>query len=115
MTETLESRETARVTPELLGEITRRIVDRFRPEKVILFGSHAWGTPMQDSDVDLLVVMESDLRPAERSAQISMACRPRFVRTDILVRTPSELERRLMLKDPFIGRILRDGKVLYER
>ena len=103
------------VTPELLGEVTRRIVERFHPEKIILFGSHAWGCPAEDSDVDLLVVMESDKRPALRSAEVSMTCRPRFQPMDIIVRTPAELGRRLKLNDPFLRRVVEQGKVLYER
>lgn len=103
------------VTEHLLREVTSRIVERFHPEKIILFGSHGWGTPRSDSDVDLFVVMESDQRPAQRSAQISLECRPAFLPMDILVRTPAELQRRLEINDPFIGRILSEGRVLYER
>ncbi|MFW6162564.1 MAG: nucleotidyltransferase domain-containing protein [Planctomycetota bacterium] len=103
------------VTDALLADMTRRIVERFDPEKIILFGSHAWGSPTSDSDVDLLVVLESDRRPAERSAAISRACRPRFVPVDFLVRTPEELRERLAMGDPFMRRIVREGRVLYER
>ncbi|MBL7222241.1 MAG: nucleotidyltransferase domain-containing protein [Candidatus Brocadiae bacterium] len=103
------------VTPELLAEVTRRIVTCFGPEKVVLFGSHAWGTPQPDSDVDLLVVMESDARPAHRSAAVDRACRPRFLPLDVLVKTPTELQERLRLQDPFIRRIVEQGRVLYER
>lgn len=103
------------VTDVLLEDVVRHIVQRFHPEKVILFGSHAWGAPEADSDVDLLVVMDSDKRPAERSAEISMACRRRFLPMDILVRTPAELERRRRMNDPFVRRIVEEGRVLYER
>jgi predicted nucleotidyltransferase len=103
------------VTTELLEEVTRRIVERFHPEKIILFGSYAWGTPRRDSDVDLLIVMKSDRRPAQRSAQVSMECRPRLLPMDIIVRTPDEMACRLRIKDPFLLRIVEQGKVLYER
>jgi len=103
------------VTAELLHELARRIVERFQPTKIILFGSHAWGTSRPGSDVDLLVVMESDKRPAQRSAEISLACRPRFLPMDIMVRTPAEVAQRLSLGDPFLTRILEHGRVLYER
>lgn len=103
------------VTDELLEEITRNIVERFHPEKVILFGSHAWGNPERDSDVDLFVVMESDLSPAKRAARISLECRPRFLPVDFLVRTPAEVEKRLTMGDPFVRRIIEEGKVLYGR
>jgi predicted nucleotidyltransferase len=91
------------------------IVQHFRPEKVILFGSYAWGTPRHDSDVDLLVIMESDQRPAHRSAQMSLACRPRGLPVDFLVKTPAEMTRRLQIGDPFLKRILEQGFVLYAR
>jgi predicted nucleotidyltransferase len=103
------------ITDELLQEITRKIVAAFDPEKVILFGSHAYGSPAPDSDLDLLVVMESDERPAARSARVSAACRPRFVAMDILVRTPQELEQRLQMGDFFLQEIVEKGRVLYER
>ena len=103
------------VTAGLLEEVKDRIVEGFDPEKVILFGSHAWGHAEEESDVDLLVVMESDLRPAQRSAQVSLACRPRFLPMDIIVRTPEELARRLEIGDPFFRRIVDEGKILYER
>ena len=106
---------TPSVTTELLAEVTRRIVEGFQPLKIILFGSHAWGTPRADSDVDLMVIMNSDLRPAQRSAQISMACRPRGLPMDIIVRTPAELEQRLKIADPFVRRIVEQGRILYER
>ena len=115
MSDSSRTLQAPRVTPELLQEMTRKIVERFDPEKVILFGSHAWGAPGPDSDVDLLVVMESDERPAERSVQVRMACRPRFLPMDILVRTPAELKRRLAMGDPFVRRVVEEGEVLYER
>ena len=103
------------VTGQLLEQITRNIVNGFDPEKVILFGSHAWGAPEPDSDVDLLVVLKSELRAAQRSAQISMACRPKHLAMDIVARTPEEVDHRLEINDPFMKRILTQGKVLYER
>ena len=103
------------VTDALLKEITRKIVDRFQPEKVILFGSHAWGNPDPESDVDLFVVMESELSRAHRSARIALECRPRYLGMDIIVRTPVEVEKRMKMGDPFVKRILEDGKVLYAR
>lgn len=70
-----------------------RIVAHLDPEKVILFGSHAYGTPGQDSDVDLLVVMETYKRPAERIVMVSRLLSPRPFPVDIIVRTPDELIR----------------------
>ena len=103
------------VTEELLREIVQCIVRTFAPEKIILFGSYASGSARPGSDIDLLIIMESDERPAERSLKVAQACRPRFVGMDILVRTPAELARRLEIGDSFFKEIVQQGKVLYER
>jgi predicted nucleotidyltransferase len=103
------------VTENLLDQMVQKIVDAFAPQKVILFGSHAWGTPHKDSDVDLLIIMKSDSRPARRSAEISLACRPRNLPVDFLVKTPTEIAHRLKIGDPFLKRILEQGRVLYAK
>ena len=102
-----------KITEEQLRQITGKIVEIFHPEQIILFGSYAYGDPTPDSDVDLLVIMETESRPAERSARIARLCRPRYVPMDILVRTPGEIADRLQRFDPFLEEILRHGKVLY--
>jgi len=100
---------------KLIRNISKKIVENFNPEKIILFGSAAKGTPSKDSDVDLLVVMDSKQRPAKRSIEVSKICRPKFVSMDILVRTPKEIKKRLEIGDYFIKEILEKGKVLYVR
>ena len=103
------------VTDELLQEITRRIVEHFDVEKIILFGSHAWGQPQRDSDVDLLVVMENAECPVDQAVAIHQVCRPRSLPMDVLVETPGELAHRLRIGDPFLRRVVERGRVLYER
>jgi predicted nucleotidyltransferase len=103
------------VTRELLRAITRRIVEAIQPEKVILFGSYAYGEPTLDSDIDLLVVKQSRKRPAERARVISALFLHRRFGLDILVRTPNELQERLRIGDYFFREITQKGKVLYER
>jgi predicted nucleotidyltransferase len=98
-----------------LGMITRKIVEAFQPQKVILFGSYAYGQPTHDSDVDILIVMDSRERPTERAAKVSRLLRPRPFPMDILVRTPEEIGRRLIIGDQFFLEIMRRGKILYER
>ena len=95
-------------------DITRRIVEKFRPEKVILFGSYAYGQPTIESDVDLLVIMNSREHPAERSAKVMSVCHPRYLGMDLIVITPEELEKRLAGFDPFLEDIMSKGRVLYE-
>jgi predicted nucleotidyltransferase len=103
------------VTDELLEEVTERIVEAFAPERVILFGSYAHGKPTPDSDVDLLIVMESSERPSERRRAVSRLFRERPFPMDIIVRTPQEMKRSLERVDPFIRDVLLKGKVLYDR
>jgi predicted nucleotidyltransferase len=103
------------ITEALLGEITRRIVEAFNPEKVILFGSRAAGTPRADSDVDLLVVMDAQTSPIQRAVAVKRVCRPRFVAMDVLVKTPEEMATQLRQGNSLLRQILAEGRVLYER
>ncbi|MFM7291713.1 MAG: nucleotidyltransferase domain-containing protein [Planctomycetia bacterium] len=96
-----------------IEDVGRRIGIQFKPDRVILFGSHAEGRATTDSDVDLLVIMPTDRNPVDESVAIRLAVRPPFP-VDVLVRTPEMIERRLAIGDPFIGNILRHGKLLYE-
>ena len=98
-----------------LEEVKKRIVEAFDPHRIILFGSYAYGQPTPDSDIDLLIVMESDERPAARAMQVSRLLRPRPFPMDILVRTPGEIQHRLEIGDYFIREVLERGRVLYER
>ncbi len=105
----------SQVTEEQLQEVVQRIVQTFDPQRIVLFGSHAYGEPRSDSDVDLLVVLESDERPAARATRVSRVLRPRPFPMDILVRTPDELRHRLEIGDHFIREVMDHGRVLYER
>ena len=101
------------VSMNAIEDVGRRIGILFKPDRVILFGSHAEGRATTDSDVDLLVIMPTDRNPVDESVAIRLAVRPPFP-VDVLVRTPEMIERRLAIGDPFIGNILRHGKLLYE-
>jgi predicted nucleotidyltransferase len=103
------------ITESLLEEITRKIVDHFDPEKIVLFGSRSSGSPRTDSDVDLLVIMDTSESPIQRAIEVKRASRPRFVSMDVLVKTPEEVEARLERGSFFLRQILEQGKVLYER
>jgi predicted nucleotidyltransferase len=100
-----------------LEEIQRyagEIAKRFHPERIILFGSCAHGTPDVDSDVDLLVVLEFEGRPQEQAFEIRRTL-PRSFPLDLLVRRPEEIRRRIRLGDFFIREIMERGVVLYDR
>ncbi|MBI5701311.1 nucleotidyltransferase domain-containing protein [Candidatus Saganbacteria bacterium] len=103
------------VNSRLLKEITRRIVAKIDPEKIILFGSHAYGNPNKDSDLDLFIIKNTKLPASKRYAMISDALFPRLVPMDFIVRAPKEIDSRLKGFDPFIKEVLNKGKTLYER
>ncbi len=91
-----------------------KIVNSLHPQKIILFGSYAYGQPTPDSDVDLLVIMETDKPPRERVVAVSLALYPRPFPVDILVKTPRELEEEAP-RNFFLREIIERGVVLYER
>ncbi|MDZ4160025.1 MAG: nucleotidyltransferase domain-containing protein [Anaerolineaceae bacterium] len=105
----------APVSDQMLEVIVSRIVTGVQPDKIILFGSYAYGRPTPDSDLDLLVIMETDKRPADRVVVVSRFLRPRPCPMDILVRTPEEVASALEKREHFIQTIMQRGKVLYER
>jgi len=100
---------------EALPAAVQRIAEALQPEKIILFGSYAYGTPTPDSDVDLLVIMKTTASQVERSLAVARLLRPRVFPVDILVRTPDEIDRALRSGDFFIQEILSRGRVLYGR
>ncbi len=103
------------VTDKLLSEVTQRIVEKFKPHKVVLFGSFAYGEPTHYSDVDLLVVMDSTEPIARRIMHVAQVAKVRFLPMDLLVHTPAEIEERLAKGDFFMAEILTKGRVLYQR
>jgi len=98
-----------------LETLIKILVEQVQPEKVVLFGSYADGTATPESDIDLLVILESDLRRDHRQEAISQALRPRRVPIDILAYTPAEVQRCMQMPTSFVRHILTTGKVLYDR
>lgn len=100
----------------MLEDLTKKIAFVFHPHKIILFGSNAWGEPTKDSDIDLFIIMDTnEIRSSKRTIDILSKCHPGNISIDLLVRTPAEVEERLKIDDPFIKKIIKEGKVLYER
>lgn len=106
-----------KLLPEsVLEEIIRRLVAEFDPEAIYLFGSHAWGEPQEDSDVDLLVVVESsDVPPAKRAQRAHVCLWGVSVPIDVLVRTRGELERVSPTPTSLAAQVFKRGTLLYER
>ncbi len=99
-----------------LPKAVKRIVDELKPEKIILFGSYAYGNPTPDSDVDLLVIMKTRAKEIDRYVAVSNLLYPRQFPVDILVKTPKEIKVEAGKKGNFFMReILTKGKVLYDR
>jgi predicted nucleotidyltransferase len=95
-----------------IRRFARRIAERFHPQKIILFGSYAYGTPHNESDVDLLVIM-----PAYDVVNQAIRIRRAFERPfvfDLIVRTPKQIEQGLRDDNWFLKEIIEKGKVLYE-
>lgn len=96
-----------------IQELGERIGRDFGPEKVLLFGSYARGDQRPDSDVDLLVIMQTKDKPVYQAARIRAALRTDYP-LDVIVRTPERTRELLEQHDAFITEIMDKGKVLYE-
>jgi predicted nucleotidyltransferase len=86
---------------------------KFQPEKILLFGSYAYGEPSFDSDVDILIIISFEGRNPEKATEIWLETKPDFP-VDVMVRKPEEIQQRLELGDPFIHEVIQNGVSLYE-
>lgn len=102
------------ITEKKIQEITQKIVQQFHPEKIILFGSWAWGNPSPDSDIDLLVIKETE-NTRELARAIDHSLFPRLLAIDLIVYKPEQVKLRKEKKDFFINDILTKGKILYAK
>ena len=100
---------------ETIEDIVQRIVAGYAPHKIILFGSYAYGEPDEASDIDLLIVKDTDKRPIERWMEVKRLLRDRNRRVAVspLIYTRQEIEHRLAIRDFFIQEVLEKGEVLY--
>ncbi len=98
----------------LIEEITRTIVDKFHPKRIIMFGSHALGTASPDSDLDLIIEMDSKKPWLERNLEVQALFADRTWPMDLIVYTPEEMERERKLLGGVVRTAEREGKVLYE-
>jgi predicted nucleotidyltransferase len=99
-----------------LQRLLRKLIDGYKPEKVILFGSYAYGEPTSDSDLDLFIVKKTTQTPFLRRVEVRHVCDDlqRLTAFQPLVVTPEELRERIEMGDPFFLEITKKGKILYE-
>lgn len=102
------------VTRTDIRRYARRLAEEFQPRKIILFGSYARGNAGDDSDVDLLVVMDRLGDGDEEAVQMRLRV-PRSFPVDLLVKRASEVKRRAARGDSFMRTVLSEGRLLYER
>jgi uncharacterized protein len=115
---------TVAIKEQILGEIIPRetidgviktIISNFSPEKIILFGSYASDNPTPDSDLDLLIIMETDLPSHKRASPIRLLFKPFPCSMDIIVYTPKEVDYWNGTTNHIVTEAFRTGKVVYER
>ncbi len=98
-----------------INEIISRIATKFNPDKIILFGSYANGTQKEDSDLDLLIIQETDLPPQQRGFDIRMSLIGTMIPFDILIFTKLEFEQEKGKRFSFLSSAIKNSKILYER
>ena len=111
--EIIDGAVTINVPQQAPFETREQIVKVLNPDKIILFGSYAYGNPTEDSDVDLLVIMPFEGKWVDKSVEIQLKIHPYFP-IDLLVRTPDRIRERLSIGDSFLREVLQEGRILYE-
>ena len=98
---------------EKINQYIQKIVEQYQPQKIILFGSYAYGTPDEDSDVDLLIIKETDKPVFERNSDVYMLLKGSKIDFDVFVRTKKELAHESPFAPHFVRDVLTNGKILY--
>jgi predicted nucleotidyltransferase len=101
------------IAMERILSVCANIAQEFQPERIILFGSYAYGSADDDSDVDLLVILPFKDKPARKALEILQKTNPK-IPLDLLVRTPEQVKARLDNQDWFMREIMEKGRMLYE-
>ena len=96
-----------------IRELASQIAREFRPQKIILFGSHAYGEPTPNSDVDILVVLPFKGKSVRKAIEIRNRVNPKLP-LDLIVRTPEQVDYRIANNDWFMREIVEKGRTLYE-
>ena len=112
---TAQKKPNQKILQSIQKLVVAPIARSLNPEKIILFGSYAYGKPTKDSDLDILVILKQPKEHFKRYALVSRLLSPRPLPIDILVRTPGEVAKRLQIGDFFIQEIMERGFVLYDK
>ena len=104
-------KSTEKIDQQYIQSLANKIKEKFNPQKIILFGSYGYGTPNKASDIDLLVIMQTDIPMREQAFLIRREIREP-VPVDVIVRTPHQVEERIQQGDFFLREIIRKGKEL---
>jgi uncharacterized protein len=102
------------IEAEKITQLIQQIVAIAQPEKIILFGSYAYGQPDEDSDLDIMVILPFEGHWAYKAVEIRQQLPIANFSLDLLTRTPQQVQTRLAIGDPFMQSIIQEGKVLYE-
>ena len=103
-----------KISLEEIYEVVQQIVDKFHPQSIILFGSYAYGQPEPWSDVDLLVIMDTPLKEIDQAVEICRSIRCDFP-IDLIIYKPKNIKKRIGMGDFILTKIVKKGKILYER
>ena len=100
---------------KVIRQIVEKLKNEYKPKKILLFGSYAYGEPEEDSDIDLLIIKDTDMRPIDRWLKVKKILRDpeRTLPVSPLVYTEQEIENRVKMKDFFIEDILKRGELMY--
>jgi uncharacterized protein len=103
------------ITENKISEIVKKIASGYNPEKIILFGSYASGTAAENSDIDIFVIKDSELPRPQRTMQLRRMLIGSQIPMDLIVYTPSEVDKEKDEKYSFVYEVLNSGKTVYER
>ncbi len=102
------------ITQQQINEIVKRIVENYHPDKIILFGSYAYGTPTEDSDIDLLIVKDDDAPKIERNRKVRKYLMDMVIPIDVFVKTNKEFNDYKNIIGTIVYPAAKYGKVVYE-
>jgi len=109
-----EKRSVPQSTEDLIKHIVARIAKEMKPEKIILFGSHAWGDPTEASDIDLFIVIRESSQPSYKRAQeVYRMLRGITAPVEVIIQTQEEVDRGKQVITSLARKVFNEGKVLY--